>query len=76
VVLGLTVVTPSGEVIQKGGRARKSAADYDLTHLYIGAEGTLGIITELRLRLFPVPEQIRAAVCGFPSVRKAAQCVI
>lgn len=76
VVLGLTVVTPSGEVIQTGGRARKSAAGYDLTHLYIGAEGTLGIITELRLRLFPVPEQIRAAVCGFPSVRQAAQCVI
>jgi len=76
VVLGLTVVTPNGDVIQTGGRARKSAAGYDLTHLYIGAEGTLGIITELRLRIFPVPEQIRAAVCSFPSVNKAAQCVI
>ena len=76
VVLGLTVVTPNGDVIQTGGRARKSAAGYDLTHLYIGAEGTLGIITELRLRIFPVPEQIRAAVCSFPSVRQAAQCVI
>ena len=76
VVLGLTVVTPNGDVIQTGGRARKSAAGYDLTHLYVGAEGTLGIITELRLRIFPVPEQIRAAVCGFPSVNKAAQCVI
>lgn len=76
VVLGLTVVTPSGDVIQTGGRARKSAAGYDLTHLYIGAEGTLGIITELRLRIFPVPEQIRAAVCSFPSVKQAAQCVI
>jgi D-lactate dehydrogenase (cytochrome) len=76
VVLGLTVVTPNGDVIQTGGRARKSAAGYDLTHLYIGAEGTLGIITELRLRIFPVPEQIRAAVCSFPSVGQAAQCVI
>jgi len=76
VVLGLTVVTPNGDVIKTGGRARKSAAGYDLTHLYIGAEGTLGIITELRLRIFPVPEQIRAAVCSFPSVNKAAQCVI
>lgn len=76
VVLGLTVVTPSGDVIQTGGRARKSAAGYDLTHLYVGAEGTLGIITELRLRIFPVPEQIRAAVCSFPSVKQAAQCVI
>ncbi|MDC9719780.1 MAG: FAD-linked oxidase C-terminal domain-containing protein [Gammaproteobacteria bacterium] len=76
VVLGLTVVTPNGDIIQTGGRARKSAAGYDLTHLYVGAEGTLGIITELRLRIFPVPEQIRAAVCSFPSVKLAAQCVI
>ena len=76
VVLGLTVVTPNGDVIHTGGRARKSAAGYDLTHLYVGAEGTLGIITELRLRVFPVPEQIRAAVCSFPSVSQAAQCVI
>ena len=56
VVLGLTVVTPNGDVIYTGGRARKSAAGYDLTHLYVGAEGTLGIITESRLRVFPVPE--------------------
>jgi len=76
VVLGLTVVTPSGDVIQTGGRARKSAAGYDLTHLYVGAEGTLGVITELRLRLFPIPEQIRSAVCSFPSVKQAACCVI
>jgi len=72
VVLGLTVVTTNGDVIRTGGRARKSAAGYDLTHLYVGAEGTLGIITELRLRVFPVPEQIRAAVCSFPSVSQAA----
>ncbi len=76
VVLGLTVVTPNGDVIETGGRARKSAAGYDLTHLYVGAEGTLGIITELRLRIFPVPEQIRSAVCGFATVSQAAQCVI
>jgi D-lactate dehydrogenase (cytochrome) len=76
VVLGLTVVTPNGDVITTGGRARKSAAGYDLTHLYVGAEGTLGIITELRLRIFPVPEQIRSAVCGFDTVTQAAQCVI
>lgn len=76
VVLGLTVVTPNGDVMQTGGRAKKSAAGYDLTHLYVGAEGTLGIITELRLRVFPVPEQTRAAVCSFPSVSQAAQCVI
>ncbi|MBT6076384.1 MAG: FAD-binding protein [Oceanospirillaceae bacterium] len=76
VVLGLTVVTPNGDVIETGGRARKSAAGYDLTHLYVGAEGTLGIITELRLRIFPVPEQIRSAVCGFATVNDAAQCVI
>ena len=56
VVLGLTVVTPNGDVIHTGGRARNSAAGYDLTHLYVGAEGTLGITTELRLRVFPVPE--------------------
>lgn len=76
VVLGLTLVTPNGDVIETGGRTKKSAAGYDLTHLYVGAEGTLGIITELRLRLFPVPETIRAAVCSFPSVDQAAKCVI
>lgn len=76
VVLGLTVVTATGDIITTGGRARKSAAGYDLTHLYVGAEGTLGIITELRLRIFPVPEQIRAAVCSFATVSQAAQCVI
>lgn len=76
VVLGLTLVTPNGDVIETGGRTKKSAAGYDLTHLYVGAEGTLGIITELRLRLFPVPETIRAAVCSFPSVDAAAKCVI
>lgn len=65
VTLGLTVVTPQGEVIRTGGRARKSSAGYDLTRVYIGSEGTLGVITELQLRLFGIPEVIASAVCQF-----------
>ncbi len=76
VVMGLTVVTAAGEVMHTGGRAKKSAAGYDLTRLLIGSEGTLGIITEIRLRLFPIPEQISAAVCAYPNVEVAAQVVI
>lgn len=64
-VLGLTVVMANGEVIQTGGRVRKSSTGYDLTSLFIGSEGTLGIITEIQLRLHGVPEQISAAVCQF-----------
>lgn len=75
VVLGLTVVTPAGDIIQTGSRARKSAAGYDLTRLYVGSEGTLGVITELRLRLFGLPERIAAATCQFPSVARAATAV-
>jgi D-lactate dehydrogenase (cytochrome) len=62
------VVTPAGDVIRTGGRARKSAAGYDLTRLYIGSEGTLGIITEVQLRLFGVPEVIASAVCQFETL--------
>ena len=75
-VMGLTVVTPQGEVIQTGSRARKSAAGYDLTALYVGAEGTLGVITEVLLRIYPVPERIAAAVVQFPNLRAAVQSVI
>ena len=67
-VLGLTVVLPDGQVIRTGGRARKSSAGLDLTHLYIGSEGTLGVITEIQVRLHPVPESIVAAVCQFPDL--------
>jgi D-lactate dehydrogenase (cytochrome) len=75
-VLGLTAVMADGRIIQTGGRARKSAAGYDLTRLLIGSEGTLGIITELRLRLFGIPEAISAAVATFPSVEAAVQTVM
>lgn len=76
VTLGLTVVTPNGDVIKTGGRARKSAAGYDLTRLYIGSEGTLGVITELQLRLFGVPETIAAAVCPFETLGGAIDAVV
>lgn len=75
-VMGLTVVTPQGEIIQTGSRARKSAAGYDLTKLYVGSEGTLGVITEVHLRLHPIPEMIRAAVCSFDSLEGAVYTVI
>ncbi|HTI67292.1 MAG TPA: FAD-linked oxidase C-terminal domain-containing protein [Caulobacteraceae bacterium] len=73
--LGLTVVTASGEVIRTGGRARKSAAGYDLTRLFVGSEGTLGIITELQLRLFGIPEATVAAVCQFEALEGAVAAV-
>ncbi|MCZ9883463.1 histidinol-phosphate transaminase [Arthrobacter sp. B2a2-09] len=74
-VLGLTVVLASGEIVRTGGRARKSAAGYDLTHLFVGAEGTLGIITEVTLRVYGQPQAISAAVCGFPSIEAASLVV-
>jgi D-lactate dehydrogenase (cytochrome) len=75
-VLGLKVVTPSGEIVTTSRRARKTSAGYDLTHLFVGAEGTLGVICELTLRLFGIPETIAAATIEFPSVRLAIDGVI
>ncbi|HVO87729.1 MAG TPA: FAD-linked oxidase C-terminal domain-containing protein [Casimicrobiaceae bacterium] len=75
-VLGLTVVTADGRIIKTGGRARKSSAGYDLTRLFIGSEGTLGIITEIQLRLYGIPEAISAAVCQFPDLKSAVDAVI
>jgi D-lactate dehydrogenase (cytochrome) len=75
-VLSLTVVLPSGEVIRTGGRARKSSAGYDLTRLFVGAEGTLGIITEVTLRLYGIPDTISAALCSFDSVEHAVSAAI
>ena len=76
VTLGLTVVTPAGDVIRTGGRARKSSAGYDLTRLYVGSEGTLGVITELQLRLFGTPKTIAAASVQFTSLDDAVAAVI
>ena len=75
-VLNLTVVTPDAKVIRTARRARKSAAGYDLTRLYIGAEGTLGIVTEVTVRLHPIPETISSAVCGFGSLQGAVDTVV
>ena len=71
VISGLTVVLPNGDIIKTGGRTKKTSAGYNLTNLFIGSEGTLGIITEVHLRLSPIPESIMSAVCHFPSLEDA-----
>ena len=75
-VVSLTVVTPNGDVVKTARRAKKSSAGYDLTRLFVGSEGTLGIITEITLKLHGIPEAISGGICPFPSVRAACDAVI
>ena len=73
VITGLTVVMANGDIINTGSKTKKTSAGYNLTNLFIGSEGTLGIITEIQLRLSPIPESIMSAVCHFPSLEDAVK---
>ena len=73
VITGLSVVLPNGDIINTGGRTKKTSAGYNLTNLFIGSEGTLGVITEVQLRLSPIPESIMSAVCHFPTLEDAVK---
>ncbi len=75
-VLALEVVNAKGEILKTGTRARKSSAGYDLTRLFVGSEGTLGVISEVTLKIYPLPEAISAAICSFPTIESAVRTTI